>query len=271
MYHSCKDGHNGKKLHRTTISKQNGTRVEARTKRNQGNPTADTENQSLNKSASDNFHESVDGDTSRLDSTECEVTITSVPSVTSSDAPNSIVEGTLACHLKLEWLLFNINISVTPMISMVYFFVLYPYITRENPAYSAGALDINLHGISTVIVLFELILSALPVRLLHVIYPSCFGFIYVIFSVVYWAFDHENNSLYPNILDWNYPGITVGVLSGLLFIMLPLLQLCWFGVYRLRLFVFCRIYGHEYQWLTAHVKWCYLVFVFTGVTFPHTQ
>merc|ERR1712038_1106742 len=107
----------------------------------------------------------------------------------------------------------------------------YPYIRTQNPNYSAGALDINLHGISSVIMVIDFCLSAIPVQLFHVVYPASFGSIYVLFSIVYWALDKEKNSLYPKILDWNHPGITVGVICGLLFVLLPLIQLFWFGFY----------------------------------------
>lgn len=102
----------------------------------------------------------------------------------------------------------------------------------------------HLHLLNSIVILLEMALSAIPVRLLHGLYPLIFGLIYVIFSAIYWAMDHEN-VLYPNVLDWNQPGMTVIVTLGLAIVIVPLLQLFLFGLYNLRLKIYKRIYASE--------------------------
>ncbi len=151
----------------------------------------------------------------------------------------------MPCHFKLTWMLFNMSVGNNPMISMVYFFVLYPYIKSQNPHYEPEGLDINLHGINTLILILEFCFSAIPVRLLHVIYPVMFGLVYVIFSVIYWSLNTDDNALYPNVLDWNVPAISAVVVCILACVVLPLIQLMWYGIYRLRHHIYERIYKED--------------------------
>ena len=99
--------------------------------------------------------------------------------------------------------------------------------------------------------------AAIPVRLLHIIYPMIYGLVYVAWSVIYFYMDPENNVLYVKLLDWNYPEITIPVILGVLFLMMPLIQLFWFGCYRLRLTIFQKCY--HYRYCDPDTMWCNLV------------
>ncbi|XP_071180093.1 protein rolling stone-like [Mytilus edulis] len=139
--------------------------------------------------------------------------------------------------LKLSWLLGDVVLSFEIVVSIIYFVFLFP--DKEN----RGALinDMNMHAMNTVFVLIDFCISARPVYLLHVIYPIIYGTIYAIFSVIYWTQDHVNNVLY-SVLDWNSPGNAVGLVVILAVVILPLFQLIFFGMHRLKLRIYCHLY-----------------------------
>ena len=95
-------------------------------------------------------------------------------------------------------------------------------------------------------VVFELLLNAYPVRLLHTLYIAIYVLIYTVFSVFYWMGDHKLNVLYA-ILDWNAPLMSALIIAGFILIISPLLQLMVFGIYRLRLWVYRKVYNEEYH------------------------
>ena len=146
-------------------------------------------------------------------------------------------------YMKLSWLLFNATISFSVVVTVVYFGALYPMLAAKG--YTPGVMDINLHAINSLMVILELLLSAFPVRLLHVVYPFIYGVTYVVFSVFFWMGDPKNNVVYP-ILDWNEPATAGVVVVVLGLVVLPLFHSMAFGIYRLRLLVYRKVYNHEY-------------------------
>ena len=106
--------------------------------------------------------------------------------------------------------------------------------------------DLNVHGLNSVLMLLDLAVCARPTRILHVLHAHAYGITYAAWSAVYWSLDHERNVLYPNVLDWNQPGVTMGVVAGLALVGIPVLQLFNLGVFKLRLYVYERVYGEKY-------------------------
>ena len=145
-----------------------------------------------------------------------------------------------AWYMKLAWLLANIVYVFGTVVTVVYFSALFPSRGKTNIH------DLNVHAFNTLQILIDIAIVARPVRLLHVIYPFLYGLCYIIFSVIFWFQDKENNVLYPNVLDWNHPGTTGIVIAILALIGIPLLQLAAFGLYRLRLYVYKRFYKTNY-------------------------
>lgn len=146
-------------------------------------------------------------------------------------------------YVKTYWAVSNMIQVFALVVTAIYFGALY----RPAEGKDISLHDINVHGISSVLILLDTAVAARPVRLLHVIYPTVYGFAYVLFSVIYWSQDHANNVLYQNVLDWNVPGVTVGVVFGLCFLGLPLLQLLHYGLFKLRLAVYSKVYGERYM------------------------
>ena len=145
-------------------------------------------------------------------------------------------------YMKVTWCLADVVYTFGIIVTLVYFTALFPYI-----GVTSGFIhDLNVHAFNTLQILIDIAIVARPVRLLHALYPLLYGIIYVIFSIIYWSQDKVNNVLYPNILDWNKPGTTILFMILLTLIGLPVLQLILFGLYRLRLHVYKRLYETNY-------------------------
>ena len=104
-----------------------------------------------------------------------------------------------------------------------------------------------MHGANTIMLVFDLALSARPVRLLHFIYPLGYGILYIIVNTIYWSTDKTNNVLYPGVIDPNHPGPTTGVVIGLAVLVIPLFQLANYGLYKLKLYLYWKIYQEHYD------------------------
>ncbi|XP_032230605.1 protein rolling stone isoform X2 [Nematostella vectensis] len=141
-------------------------------------------------------------------------------------------------HHSLMWILFNIAADTAVLISIIYW------------GWMVGpidGLDVSTHALNTVFMILELVLSKLPIRLLHCIYPLVFGLCYMIFTVVYWAAGGTNANNKPyiySIVDYkDSPGMAVGILLGALLVLLPIVHSVFFGVYKLRCYLSERSCG----------------------------
>jgi len=160
----------------------------------------------------------------------------------SSSAPREPIyrRRALPFYLKLNWFLFAVASPAAFFVTIVYFTAMFP---RRRVAYLAER-DVHQHIMTSVLVLLELAVSAIPVRILHVVYVVAYGALYLAFSAIYWALDH-NRVLYPGVLDWNHPLRTIGVTVVLSVVGFPILQCLLFAAYRLRLHVYDRIYHSQ--------------------------
>lgn len=143
----------------------------------------------------------------------------------------------LPWYLKVQWGLFAIIANVAFIITLIYFLFLFPQIYEK---YGLRPVDFHIHGFNSIVIVFEMFVAAYPVRLLHIIYPVLYGLSYVLFSLFYWASDHENHVVYKGLLDWNVPGQTIVVILVLAVVVMPLLQLMLFGIYHLRTWLYLR-------------------------------
>ncbi|XP_076448329.1 uncharacterized protein LOC143285034 [Babylonia areolata] len=173
--------------------------------------------------------------TQSLSPQETTVVVGDVGGSSTGDAGES-----LPWYVQVYWLLSNVIQDMAITVTIIYFGALY------SASEGVTLMDMNMHGVSSIMIVIDVLVSARPVRLAHALYPVLYGVLYVIFSVIYWSQDHVNNVLYHNVLDWNYPGQTFGVVLGLATVGIPLLQLLHYGIYRLRLSCHHRIYGERY-------------------------
>ncbi|GAB1598835.1 uncharacterized protein LOC115227053 [Argonauta hians] len=149
-------------------------------------------------------------------------------------------------YMKLSWLVFSVVFNWAIIVTLIFFGAIYPGFIKNDPCPIISFEDINIHALNTAFVILEVIICAYPVRLYHVLYSIFYGMIYLVFNISYWSSDHENNIIYPGILDWNYPWTSLVMALILAFVITPFLQFVHFVLYQIRCLLFQKIYGHEY-------------------------
>ncbi|XP_064632435.1 protein rolling stone-like [Lineus longissimus] len=166
------------------------------------------------------------------------------PNMTSTEAEDEEVlirqPQSLPWYMKMSWILLNVSAVAAILVSIVYWGALYPQMSKAS-ADIGFIIDFNLHAVNSIVILLEMFICAIPIRLMHFIYPMVYGFAYVVFSLIFWAYDNSR-VIYPKVLDWNHPGITAIVIVVIAFVGLPLFQLFLYGLYRLRVCIFRAIY-----------------------------
>ncbi|XP_041347473.1 protein rolling stone-like [Gigantopelta aegis] len=143
----------------------------------------------------------------------------------------------LPWYLKLVWILQNIVFVAAVIVTMVFFVFLLPQMKGVS---GISLENLQLHALNTVIVVVESLVSAVPHRLLHIVYCALYALVYVLFSVFYWVPDHAH-VMYPNVLDWNQPAHTVGMICLIAFVFFPLLQMLYHLIYRLKIFILQQV------------------------------
>ena len=148
----------------------------------------------------------------------------------------------LTWYMKLDWILYNITLPISIVVTLVFFTLLYPDMPHEN---GVDIFNIHVHALNSVFSILELFLCSIPTRLAHIIYPVIYGVIYILFSVFYWVKNHDH-VIYEHVLDWNEPGRTLVVVVLLALVVLPTLQCVMFVLYKLRVYVCKRLfYGQQ--------------------------
>ena len=138
---------------------------------------------------------------------------------------------------KVSWILSDIVSVFAIIVTTIYWFAIYPSVQTDMDQTPLSIyMDLNVHALNSLFLFVEIVLSARPVRILHIIYPMIYGLIYVMFALIYWLQDKQNHVIY-NVLDFNHPGVVLLTVLGLALIVIPLLQLLHFGIYRLKLFL----------------------------------
>lgn len=122
----------------------------------------------------------------------------------------------LPWYMKIQWILYNIALPSAILVTLIYWAALYPMIKAySNKNYETNWFDVSIHALNSVLMITESYLNHIPVRILHAYQGIIYGLVYVLFSViVYYTMNHK--VLYPYILDWNHPGITVACLLGII-------------------------------------------------------
>lgn len=158
-------------------------------------------------------------------------------------SPNSDDEGSqssadfsISILLKVVWLLYNIASCSCVMVTILFWIFLWPYMEVDGFAF---LLNFQLHAVTSIIIILEHIVSAVPIRLYHYIYTFIFGAIYIIFSLIYYAVDKV--VIYPVMLDWGKPvtPVVVSLVSSL--VVGPLAHLFFFGIYKFKLYIYSKL------------------------------
>ena len=140
-------------------------------------------------------------------------------------------------YICVVWVLFNIVSTAALMVTIVFFLFLFPMFS-DYP--NIDLENLQVHLLNSVIIVIEHLVSGIPCRLLHVIWPFLYGIIYMSFSIIYWAGDHSR-VMYPNILDWNQAGTTVGYVLMIGFVIIPSLHGIYFVLHKAKMAIYQRL------------------------------
>ena len=143
---------------------------------------------------------------------------------------------------KLVWLLYTVASLACFLVTIIFWTMLYPQMGSMSEAMLID--NFELHAVTSIIIVLEHCVSAIPIRLFHFFYALAYGLIYIIFSGILYGIDHRY-VLYPHVLDWSSPGPTVVVCCITAFVALPILHLLFYGAYSLKLYIFNRCYPEE--------------------------
>ena len=130
---------------------------------------------------------------------------------------------------KIQWFLFNITANINFIVTIIYWSVLY----RSSRGLTFE--DFNFHATPCILTTLDLCVTALPVRLLHVVYPAGFGIAYVTMTLIFWAAGGTpNRPIYPFLDYENKPGVAAGLICGIGALIVVLHGGLWI-VYKLRI------------------------------------
>ena len=146
---------------------------------------------------------------------------------------------------RVEWLLFNLGVTISFLVSILYWCLLFPgkddvdSSKNETRTDVSTEIDVVMHTVNSIISLADVFLSGIPVRILHAIYPMISGLIYAVFTVIYWAADGTNSYngepyIYPVIDYGGKPIVASLTVTMSVFVAVPLAHLLVYGCYRLR-------------------------------------
>ena len=73
--------------------------------------------------------------------------------------------------------------------------------------------DLTCHTFPSILGVIEILLTPVPVKIQHVVYPIGYGFIYLMFTLIFYLAGGTNSllddpAIYHGILDWTEPGTT---------------------------------------------------------------
>ena len=158
---------------------------------------------------------------------------TSNPNLQPPSQPHTPTPPHTAWYFKLSWVLSNLSNVSAPIVTIIYFVVLYPD-SKDYENQTLGVHNVNQHVMNLGVVLLDLMVTAHPVRLLHMYLTLIYGTIYIIFTVIYFL---TTDYVIYSILDWRNYGLALATFAGLIVVGLPLLQFLFFGVYQFKMWL----------------------------------
>lgn len=142
------------------------------------------------------------------------------------------------CHLRLSWFLYEIALTNSMVLSLLYWILVYDG-NFSNTKF-------NNNFLTTILLIIDCFITKYPIRLLHCIYPILFFFIYFIFNVIYChiatVFPNMGYHYIYRVLDWSHPLFPATGVVVVIVMIYPISHLFWFGLYQFRLYLWRR-YG----------------------------
>lgn len=135
-------------------------------------------------------------------------------------------DGRMPPHLKLQWVISNAAIGAGLFASLTDTTIFYTGSFIQQP------MDVFPLILNSVYLIFNLYISAMPIRVFHFLYPACYVIVYVVFSVI---FQYSFSVAAHPLMDWGDPLFVslytvLGALVGVFAIWLVV-----YGLYRLRM------------------------------------
>lgn len=154
----------------------------------------------------------------------------------------------LTTRFKIQWVLFMIGGEYAVTISVLYWSLFYSPNSEQN-LYSLDSLHVHL--INGIFAIIEVWISGIPVRLYHAVYSIAFGFVYILFTVVYYAAEgrdpNGNRFIYP-FLDYGcHPRAAVVVALTCAVLFVGSMHLVFFLQYMVRQSITNLLYQHHHN------------------------
>ena len=137
-------------------------------------------------------------------------------------------------YLKVYFFLFSLVICTCTFVVFTFWTVLFPRVgSLKGFTRYESYLLVDRHGINLILIMIEFTFNSHPVRFLHFIYTALFLLMYIIYNLIYWS--ESNRLIYGDVLNYGkYPGFVVALIASTVFLVLPIIQLLWYGAFRLR-------------------------------------
>ncbi|XP_045166545.1 protein rolling stone-like isoform X1 [Mercenaria mercenaria] len=143
--------------------------------------------------------------------------------------------------LKGQWLLQNLSYNSAIVVTASF----WSYIgVLEKSAIMQTHMSQMKHTLNTVYAVVDVLISATPFRILHLLYTVVLGSVYSLFNAIYFLNDGtimEGRHYAYNLLDWSKPSESI-VTCVLCVVMCIFAQIVLYELYKIRLSIFTRIY-----------------------------
>jgi len=135
------------------------------------------------------------------------------------------------------WVIYNIASVAAILVTLSFWLLIY----RTSRRAGAGPISVIFHAVNSIVMVSDTMLSSIPVRLFHFVYPMLYSIAYITFTVIYWACGGTNSFgmpfIYPQTDYTGRPVLAAVSQVCLFFIGLPLCQSLLFGFFRLRVWI----------------------------------
>ncbi|XP_071944784.1 uncharacterized protein [Antedon mediterranea] len=138
-----------------------------------------------------------------------------------SSSSSGTIDGNNALPFiyKIQWFLYNMATASSLLVVLIYWGAIYTPDTDVTIF-----TDLNIHGLTILVMAIETLVSAVPVRMSHGIYPLAYGVFYVILTVIFWAAggtDPNGNAYIYSIIDYEENAdfaviVVIGALIGII-------------------------------------------------------
>lgn len=179
------------------------------------------------------------GATNNVASMQMRAAVTHDNDVEGGDSRDASMDGLeqpvvpMSWYHKGLWFIFNLAANAAILITLLYWTLIFGGKT--------SGLDVTTHLINSVVIVADLMLSTIPVRILHVFHALILGVLYIVLTVIFWAVDGTNARGEPYIYSYidysETPGFSIGLMVGFVLLGQPLVQALLFGLYKLRCFL----------------------------------